>query len=47
MVALSDPRWIQGAFSTMVGMFDRVGLKNNSGKTVGMVCHLCQVAGTN
>ena len=26
MVALSDPQWIQGVFSTLVGLFDRVGL---------------------
>ena len=46
MVASSDTRWIQGEFSTLVGLFDRVGLHNNSGKTVGMVCRLCQAAGT-
>ena len=38
MVASLDPRWIQGDFSTLVGLFERVGLKNNSRKTVGMVC---------
>ena len=38
MVALSDPRWIQGAFNTLVGLFDRVGLQTNTRKTVGMVC---------
>ena len=26
MVASSDPRWLQGAFNTLVGLFDRVGL---------------------
>ena len=26
MVASSDTRWIQGEFSTLVGLFDRVGL---------------------
>ena len=46
MVASSDPQWIQGAFSTLVGLFGRVGLRNNFGKTVGMVCPPCQVAGT-
>ena len=43
MVALSEPRWIQGAFSTLLGLFDRVGLKTNVGKTVGMVYCLFQV----
>ena len=38
MVALSDLRWLQGAFSTLVGLFDEVGLRNNVGKTVVMVC---------
>ena len=46
MVASSDPRWLQGAFSNLVGLFDRVGLRTNVGKTVGMVCHPCQAAGT-
>ena len=38
MVVLSDPRWIQGALITLVGLFDRVGLRTNVGKSVGMVC---------
>ena len=45
MVASSDPRWLQGAFNTLVGLFDRVVLQKNSGKTVSMVCHPCQAAG--
>ena len=46
MVASSDSRWLQGAFSTLVGLFDRVGLLTNSGNTVGMVCLPCQAART-
>ena len=46
MIALSDPGWLQVAFSTLVGMFDLVGMRKNIGKTVEMVCHLCQAAGT-
>ena len=38
MVKLLDPRWLQGDFSTLFGMFDRVGLRTNVGKTVGIVC---------
>ena len=45
MAALSDPFWLQGAFNTLVGLFDRVGLRTNSGKTFGMVCNPCQAAG--
>ena len=45
MVALYDPLWLQGAFNTLVGLFDRVGLWNNVGKTVGMVLCPCQAAG--
>ena len=41
-----DPQWLQGGFSTLVGLFDRVVLKNNVGKIFGMVCRLCQAAGT-
>ena len=45
MVALLDPVWIQGAFNAQVGLFYRVGLQTNVGKTVGMVCHPYQAAG--
>ena len=45
MVASSDPCWLQGAFNTLVGLFDRAGLRKNVGKTVGMFCHPCQAAG--
>ena len=37
MLASSDPRWLQGAFSTLVGMYDPEDLRKNFGKTVGMV----------
>ena len=46
MIALSDLGCLQGAFSTLVGVFDWVGLKTNVGKTVGMVQFPCQAAGT-
>ena len=39
MVAFSDPVWLRGAFNALVGLFDRVGLQTNAGKTVGTVCH--------
>ena len=39
MVVSSDPAWLQGAFTALVGLFDRVGLQTNVGKTVSMVCH--------
>ena len=42
MVALSEPRWLQGAFNTLFGLFDRVGLRKNVRETVGMVCRPCQ-----
>ena len=38
IVASYDPLWIQGAFNTLVSLFDRVGLRTNVGKIVGMVC---------
>ena len=46
MVASSDPRWLQGAFSTLVSLFDRLGLLTNVGMTVSMVCIPCQATGT-
>ena len=41
MVVLSDLAWLQGDFSALVAIFDRVGLWTNVGKTVSMVCHPC------
>ena len=37
IVTSSDLRCLQGDLSTSVGLFDRVGLKNSFGNTVGMV----------
>ena len=45
MVASSDPRWLQWAFTTLVGLFDRVGLNTNTGKTVSMTFRPCAAAG--
>ena len=46
MVAFSEPCWLQDVFSTLVGIFNRVGLRTNVGKTVGMVYRPCHAAGT-
>ena len=32
MIASSNPRWLQWAFTQLVGLFDRVGLKTNCKK---------------
>ena len=45
MFSSSDPHWIQGAFNTLVGLFDRVSVQTNVGKTVIMVCRPYQAAG--
>ena len=45
MVASSDPRWLQWAFNTLVGLFDCVGLQTNVGKMVIMTCRPCPAAG--
>ena len=47
MVVSSDPAWIQGAFTALVGIFDRVGLMTNVRKMVSMVCHPCQAEAGN
>ena len=39
MLASLDPIWIQGDFSTLLGLFDSVGLKTNVRKTVRIVCY--------
>ena len=46
MAAFLDPQCLQGSFITLVGLFDRVVLCTNVGKTVGMVYRPCQAAGT-
>ena len=46
MVALLYPRWLQGAFSTLVGLFNGVGMWTNVGKIFSMVFCPCQAAGT-
>ena len=45
MVASSDPRWLQWAFNDLVGLFKHMGLRNNVGKTVSMICRPCPAAG--
>ena len=47
MVVSLDPAWLQGAFTALVGLFDRVGLLTNSGKTISMVCHPFQAGSGN
>ena len=47
MVVSLDPTWLQGAFTPLVGIFDRVGQMTNVGKTVNMVCHPCQAGDGN
>ena len=47
MVVSLDPTWLQGAFTALVAIFDRVGLITNVGKTVSMVCHPCQAGSGN
>ena len=41
MVASSEPGWLQGNLSTLVRLFNRVGLRKNFKKTVRMVCRPC------
>ena len=43
MVGASDPALLQGAFSALVAIFDRIGLRTNVDKTVSMACHPCRV----
>ena len=45
MVAYTNPGWLQTAFDTLIGIFDRAGMNMNVRKTVGMVCHPCREAG--
>ena len=47
MVVSSDPALLQGAFSALVAIFNRVGLRTNVGKTVSMACHPCRAGAGN
>ena len=47
MVVSSNPAWIQSAFNALVAIFNRLGLLNNIGKKVSMVCHPCRVGAGN
>ena len=47
MVGASDPEWLQGAFSALVAIFDRVGLQTNVDKTVRMACQPCRAGSGN
>ena len=42
MVGVTDPKWLQGAFSALVAIFGRVGLQTNVDKTVSMACQPCR-----
>ena len=45
MMAFTNLEWLHTAFDTLIGIFDRVGLKKNFQKTMGMVCHPCRADG--
>ena len=47
MVGVSDPAWLQGAFSALVAIFDRVGLQTNANKTASMACQPCRAGSGN
>ena len=45
MLASSDPQWLQWAFTQLVRLFNRVGLKTNCNKTVSITCRPCSTPG--
>ena len=47
MVVSSEPAWLQGAFSALVAIFDRVGLRTKVNKTVSMACNPCRAGAGN
>ena len=40
LVVSTDPEWLQGAFKTLTGLFNRVGLRTNFCKKGGILFHL-------
>ena len=47
MVGATDPKWLQGVFSALLAIFDRVGLLTNVNKTVSMACQPCRAGSGN
>ena len=45
MLASTYPGWIQLEFDMLTGIFDRVSLRTNVQKIIGMVCRTFQAAG--
>ena len=46
LVVSTDPDWLKGGFDTLTRLFDRVGLQNNVGKTVRVLCRPWCAVGT-
>ena len=46
MVASTDLVWLKGGFDTLTELFGRLGIGENVGKTVGMLCRPCRAVGT-
>ena len=44
-VASTEPEWLELEFDTLRGLFDQVGLRTNTCKTVGVVCRPCRADG--
>ena len=45
LFVLTDPVWLQGAFDTLTGLSDRVGLQKKVRKMVRIICRPCCAAG--
>ena len=45
LLELTQPERLQRMFDVITGLFDRVGLRKNTAKTVGIVCQPCHMLG--
>ena len=45
LVASTQPQMLQREFEVLTGLFDRVGLRENTQKTASMVCQPCHAPG--
>ena len=45
LVAPTQPERLHRAFDVLTGLFDRLGLRKNTAKMIGMVCQPCHVPG--
>ena len=45
LLAGRQNKWVQDAFDVLIGLFERVGLRTNTGKMKAMICRPGHISG--